>query len=301
MPVRSLHLILTYECPFECDHCFVWSSPDAHRGTISVEDLRTILREAKKMGTVSSIYFEGGEAFLYFPVLLRGLRMARQAGFDVGIVTNGYWATSYEDALEWLRPLKSVGVMDLSISKDAFHYGPQELNRAEIALRAAKDLGLPTSIIAIEDATSSSSQQDWRGRPVTGGPLMFRGRAARNLAWKAKKRPWRTLDRCRHENLADPQRVHLDPFGFVQVCQGISIGNFRDKPLSKILKDYRPKADPVCGPLLRGGPVALVKAYKVPHDRGYADECHLCYEARVALRERFPYILAPEQVYGIPP
>ena len=130
---------------------------------------------------------------------------------------------------------------------------------------------------------------------------MVRGRAARNLAWKMGKRPWRTFDRCRHENLADPQRVHLDPFGFVQVCQGIAIGNFRDKPLSKILKGYRPRADPVSGPLLRGGPKALVEAYHIAHDRAYADECHLCYAARSAIRDRFPYILAPEQVYGIPP
>jgi len=300
MAVTSLHLILTYECPFECDHCFVWSGPSAHRGVMSVEDLRTILREAKKVGTVTSIYFEGGEAFLYYPVLLKGLRMARKAGLDVGIVTNGYWATSYEDALEWLRPFKSIGIMDLSISNDPYHYGADELNRAEVARRAARDMGLPASFIAIEEPTPGD-RQGRQGGPVKGGALMVRGRAARNLAWKMGKRPWRTFDRCRHENLADPQRVHLDPFGFVQVCQGIAIGNFRDKPLSKILKGYRPRADPVSGPLLRGGPKALVEAYHIAHDRAYVDECHLCYAARSALRERFPYILAPEQVYGIPP
>ncbi len=258
-----------------------------------------ILREAKRIGTVRSVYFEGGEAFLYYPVLLKGLRMARKAGLDVGIVTNGYWATSYEDALEWLRPLRPIGIMDLSISNDPYHYGAGEPNRAEIAQRAARDLGLPVSSIAIESPTRAAVREARHGHPVTGGSLMFRGRAARNLAWKARKRPWETLNRCRHENLADPQRVHLDPFGFVQVCQGIAIGNFRDKPLSKILKGYRPRTDPISGPLLRGGPKALVQAYRIPHDPAYADECHLCYEARVALRERFPYILAPEQVYGI--
>ena len=259
MAVTSLHLILTYECPFECDHCFVWSGPSARRGVMSVEDLRSILREAKKTGTVKSIYFEGGEAFLYYPILLKGLQLARKAGLDVGIVTNGYWATSYEDALEWLRPLESIGIMDLSISNDPYHYGVDELNRAEVARRAARDLGLPASFIAVDEPTPGD-RRGRRGEPVTGGALMVRGRAARNLAWKMEKRPWRTFTRCRHENLADPQRVHLDPFGFVQVCQGISIGNFRDKPLSKILKGYRPRADPISGPLLRGGPKALVEA-----------------------------------------
>ena len=23
----GLHLLLTYQCPFECDHCFVWETP----------------------------------------------------------------------------------------------------------------------------------------------------------------------------------------------------------------------------------------------------------------------------------
>ena len=30
----------------------------------------------------------------------------------------------------------------------------------------------------------------------------------------------------------------------------------------------------------------------------YVDACHLCYEARCALRERFPEHLAPLYVYG---
>jgi hypothetical protein len=29
-------------------------------------------------------------------LLLEGLRMVREVGFDAGIVTNGYWATSIE-------------------------------------------------------------------------------------------------------------------------------------------------------------------------------------------------------------
>jgi hypothetical protein len=31
----------------------------------------------------------------------------------------------------------------------------------------------------------------------------------------------------------------------------------------------------------------------------YADECHLCFETRLALRTRFPQVLAPDQAYGV--
>jgi len=48
----------------------------------------------------------------------------------------------------------------------------------------------------------------------------------------------------------------------------------------------------------KGGPAALVRRFETPHEASYADACHLCYETRHALRERFPEILAPDQVYG---
>ena len=48
-----------------------------------------------------------------------------------------------------------------------------------------------------------------------------------------------------------------------------------------------------------GGPAELVRRYDLPHDDAYVDACHLCYEARAALRERFPESLGPPQVYGL--
>ena len=43
---------------------------------------------------------------------------------------------------------------------------------------------------------------------------------------------------------------------------------------------------------------ALVERYGLPHDETYVDACHLCYLARAALRERWPEILRPAQMYG---
>ncbi|MFN3762619.1 MAG: hypothetical protein ACK4WK_05375, partial [Anaerolineae bacterium] len=55
---------------------------------------------------------------------------------------------------------------------------------------------------------------------------------------------------------------------------------------------------PVVGPLLEGGPAALVEHYGLPHEAAYADACHLCYAARGVLRGRFPEVLVPGQMYG---
>ena len=93
MTLSGLHLLLTYQCNLECDHCFVWGSP-WQSGTMTLDVIREALDQAADLGSVKWIYFEGGEPFLYYPVLLEGVRRAAGRGFKVGIVSNGYWATA---------------------------------------------------------------------------------------------------------------------------------------------------------------------------------------------------------------
>ncbi len=128
--------------------------------------------------------------------------------------------------------------------------------------------------------------------------VMFRGRAAKNLVDRVPHRDWRQFTRCPYENLKDPGRVHIDPLGNLHLCQGISIGNLFKIPLSRLSKDYDPDSHPITGPLLNGGPVKLAKKYGLRHKKAYADACHMCYEMRLALRKKFPGILAPGQMYG---
>ncbi|MCK4900646.1 MAG: hypothetical protein KAS38_17830 [Anaerolineales bacterium] len=78
------------------------------------------------------------------------------------------------------------------------------------------------------------------------------------------------------------------------------MGNLFHMPLSEICETYYPKAHPIIGPILDGGPAELVRRYELPQNDGYSDACHLCYEARQALRQRFPDTLTPDQMYGVP-
>ena len=107
------------------------------------------------------------------------------------------------------------------------------------------------------------------------------------------------MKECPHEELEHPGRVHLDAYGNVHICQGISMGNAWQTPLSELVRDYDAGLHPICGPLVRGGPAALAGEYNVDHEAGYVDECHFCYAVRTALLERFPDYLAPRQVYGL--
>ena len=298
--LTGLHFLLTYRCNFECDHCFLYCSPES-AGTFTIEQVTSVLEEAEKIGTVEWIYYEGGEPFLYFPLLRESIKRASKRGFKVGIVTNGYGANSEQDAELWLRPLAESGVSFISISNDSFHYDDESENPATIASAVAQKLGIATSPICIEPPKikQPSSDAEDKGQPVVGGEVMLRGRAVDKLTGNLPLRAWNTLQECTYEDLESPSRVHIDSFGNVHICQGISIGHMWQTPLSEIILNYRSDAHPICAPLLKGGPAELAKALGVTPEAGYVDECHLCYLSRKAVIDEFPDYLTPKQVYGI--
>lgn len=302
--LTGIHFILSYTCNFECDHCFLHCSPRA-KGTFSLEQVTRVLDDACEIGTVEWIYYEGGEPFLFYPLLNESIRRARERGFKVGVVTNAYGAITDEDARLWLQPLADSGLSYLSVSDDDFHYGGAAAHAgdtpAAIAHGAAKALGIDTASIAIDSPRVEAQATDDgdKGRPVIGGGAKFRGRAVETLTADLPLRPWRELTECPYEALATPSRVHVDAFGHVHLCQGISMGNMWETPLSQLMSDYRSDAHPICAPLLKGGPAALAGALGVTPAEGYVDECHMCYLCRKASLESYRQYLTPSQVYGL--
>ena len=298
--LTGIHILLTYTCTFECDHCFLYCSPEAS-GTFGLEQIRQLLAQAKETGTVEWIYFEGGEPSLYYPLMIEGVRLAKQHGFKVGVVTNAYWATAQEDAALWLAPLAELGIDDLSISDDTFHQNDETDNTAKIALAAAVKLGMPVGSICIQapQVQAPGDTPVEKGKPIIGGDVRFRGRAIEKLADGLPRVPHTAFTDCPYEELEKPARVHVDTYGNVQICQGISRGNLWQEPLLKMIAGYDPHEHPICGPLLKGGPLQLARAYGITPEDGYVDACHFCFSVRKALLERFPEILAPRQVYGL--
>jgi MoaA/NifB/PqqE/SkfB family radical SAM enzyme len=297
MNLSGLHLLLTYQCNFECDHCFVWGSP-WQSGTMTLRDVRHILRQAQDLGTVESIYFEGGEPFLYYTLLLNGVREAAHMGFQVGVVSNSYWATDADDAVACLEPFAGL-VQDLSISSDRYHYDEALSKQANHASAAAERLGIPLGVISIAQVEARDAGAAVGQLPLGESDVMVRGRATEKLVPLSERRYWEEFADCPYEDLREPGRLHVDPFGNLHICQGISVGNLFYTSLSEVCETYDSEAHPITGPLLAGGPAELVRRYGLAHQEGYADACHLCYEARLALRARFPQTLTPDQMYGV--
>jgi len=263
-----------------------------------LDDISQILDQAEDLGTIRSIYFEGGEPFLFYATTLAGVRMASERGFQTGIVTNSYWATSTRDALEWLRPFKGL-ISDLSISSDLFHADEEMSAQALNAQAAARELGIPIGVISIAQPNAADATAVEGQLPVGESQVMCRGRASSTLVERFDLVGWEQFDACPFENLRDPGRIHIDPLGHTHICQGISLGSLFEVSLKDICAQFDPDSHAITGPLLAGGPAELVRRYDLDLRESYVDACHLCYLARQALRDRFPDILTPDQIYGV--
>lgn len=297
MTLTGLHVLLTYGCTYECDHCFVWSSP-RQSATFTLERLERVLGQGHSLGTVEWLYFEGGEPFLYHALLRRGVRLAAAMGFQVGVVSNAYWATSERDAEEWLADLAG-DVRSLEMSCDEYHGDAEQIARVERARAAAARLGIPAEVIRIASPERAGVPHSAGQLPPGESRLMFRGRAAEALARTAPHHLAAEFAECPYEDLREPGRVHVDPHGFVHLCQGIVLGNVFETTLAEIVRAYDPDAHPIAGPLLAGGPAELARRYGHGLHGGWADACHLCYATRRDLRGRFPALLAPDEMYGV--
>jgi hypothetical protein len=188
-------------------------------------------------------------------------------------------------------------VSSVDLSSDLYHGEANEKAETPEARRgtaAARALSIQCGTMGVETPEGSEVYA-----PQEGGTLMFRGRAVAKLLAGVPRHPWESFAECPYEELNDPGRVHVDPLGYLHLCQGITMGNLFQQPLSELVVAYDPLADPIIGPLLEGGPAELVRRYDLEHEESYADACHLCYMAREALRPRFPEILAPDQMYGV--
>jgi hypothetical protein len=270
-----------------------------------LSEVQQYLEEAKKVGA-KSVWFFGGEPFFYFDLLVGGVEYAKQIGLTPTTTSNAFWAVSEELALKRLRLLKERGLENVSFSADPFHWEYVPLEYLHNAAQAAEKLGIGGEMwncyfvekegdevlrLSREITTRLSAHE------VSVGGVMFQGTATEILAERAPKQPWMRYNKCHNESfqLRSLGFVSIDPYGYVQPCSGISIGNARERKLSEIIRTYDPRAHPILKVLLEEGPVGLAKmAMNYGFEpTEYVDDCHLCCEARKVLLEHYPEYLAP--------
>ncbi len=140
----------------------------------------------------------------------------------------------------------------MDVSDDTFHHGEKEDNNAKHAMAATKELGIEVNSICIKPPDVKNDAEQTKGDPIYLGGPKLRGRAVEKLTKGLPTRPCSEFTHCPYEDFEQPGRVHVDPFGNVHLCQGISMGNMWETPFSSLVEHYDPKNHPIAGPILEG-------------------------------------------------
>jgi hypothetical protein len=313
-------LLYTYRCTIACRHCLFSCSPAQPPLHASLEDGLEFLEQLHATDRV--VHVAGGEAMIFYDELIELWRRADARGIAPHFLeTNASWCTSDGLAIERFGELRDAGAGGVLISCDPYHLAQVDARAYLRARKHAIDAFGPENVITstatpaeIERIAAIGQSEVLLREYVREHPPRLVGRAGENLAGLLPGRPVRELafDELWHPvarrdgtciSEFDPGEmweIHIDPYGNVQTCCGIILGNAREEPLPAIMKDGF-NSNEVVSMVREKGPFGLLDmAIDLGYQArdGYPQKCNLCWEVRKFLRPRFPEALGPNEVYG---
>jgi hypothetical protein len=319
MSVLKIHL--SYHCSAECEHCHLYGSrqPSA---VIPYDLAMMAITELVRLNRLDYVVLLGGEPGLFPELTQRLTTSIRALGLGARIETNASWATGPDRARAFLGPLYAAGAC-VMYSLDAFHEPFVPLERLACAIRVSDELGGQYNLeIPYLDYANRDNSYDLHTRelieelsrrldrkpcaPMFEGPVFFKGRAAERLAAVVAKGRGVPHDVCAavpwwsHGEQDTLELLGLDAYGYLSKECGIALGDLKRDSVERIVKSFDAQRHPILRTLIVQGPLGLAReaaelGYVLKQD--YADKCHLCQEARNALRVRYPEYLAPERHY----
>ena len=313
--IPFLTFLISYKCTNECKHCAIQGSPNQDNSLIELGDVKRYLEDITSNYIVNEVGFFGGEPLLHLDLLVSLMEEVKKYDIPkIGLPTNGYWGKDDEIAKKYALKLKEAGIYRIGFSVDAFHQEFISLDVVRRAIKAAHEagiewIGIMAHTLGSKDEKNLFNEQTKKITEILSkefefceliySPLLVTGRAVNQLA---RNFSMTTIpsDRCL---IFKVPMFMIDPNGWVfhQGCQGICIGNAKEKSLSEIIREFNYRKHPIIGKVAaKGGPqnlleIAIEKGYKP--QKGYADKCHLCFSARNFLRPFFPNILEPSNLY----
>ncbi len=246
--LSNIGLMLTYKCTVACPHCIVAAGPHRTEEMLLEHCFGWIEQaSAYRHGHIKGLALTGGEPFYNVENLARVSGYARDLGFIVSVVTNGFWACTKDAAMGVLSRLPAIQM--ISVSTDVHHQKAIPFDRVKNAVWAARELGRLYNI-----AVCTDNEQDPQYRRIIGDleamgeadrinvSIIFpAGRAQRNARYfNHHTAPEPTIGAC---SAASSPIVFPD--GRVSACIGplltlppvhpMALGNLHQEALSEVL------------------------------------------------------------------
>ena len=159
--LKSVGLMMTYRCQVVCPHCIVQAGPDRCEA-MSTEDACRWTREIAQYegGRIRYLALTGGEPFTNVETLRIVTEYASLHGLAPSVVTNAFWASTPERAIEVLESIPAIKI--LSISTDRYHQLAIPLQRVRNAVTAAETCGVTYSISVCTENEADENYMDLR-------------------------------------------------------------------------------------------------------------------------------------------
>ncbi len=308
---QDIGIIMTYRCPSGCKHCLYNCGPGWEKEAMSPQTLRQALEAVASWPQPPQVHLSGGEPFLYFPLLLEGVRMATGLGLWCYVETSAVWCTARADITGQFEVLQAAGLQAILISCSPFHAERIPPAHTLRAIQAAIEVFGPNRVIVylpnfveiiqyfdLERPTPLSRYEETFGRKEAGRILwqgygiISGGRAGYRLGHLVPRQRAAAFARlnCASDILYAPHS-HLDLYGnFISAfCGGLTVGDWHDLP--QLLADFQAgRYPPLVKVLLEEGPYGLGKLAQEqygyqPLPDGYTGKCHLCVDVRRHLVE----------------
>jgi MoaA/NifB/PqqE/SkfB family radical SAM enzyme len=321
MKLTGITWITTYNCNISCAHCFFETQGlKKYMDTKMVDEALASLKNTKHMFWQ---HLSGGEIFLEEERLFDIIRTIRKHfKKDIGLSTNAFWAKEEEQTINKLKTLEGMGVTGIALSADYYHQQCMRIKGPQLLAKLLKERNLNThsyimgarlasDVLHAEEINNQSEKiaaevNQNLDLPYAKATERSIGKGSLINVPKKKGVPQgkcTELNTCLGERSPfNPAMIWIDPYGNVSICYGVIIGNLHQQSLNDIVENYNPEKFPYLQELAEHGPktlynACLEKGIEMPTE--YYDECDLCYQSRLKLKEISPAVFGPEECYPV--
>lgn len=147
---KLLTILPTHKCTASCESCCFGCSPRINH-KMSFDDMKYHVDQAvETFPTLRVMVISGGECFLLGKDLDRIIAYSSQKGLITRVVTNAFWATTYDIAYSRLLQLKQAGLCELNLSTGKNHQQYVNPNNIVNAATSGARVGFKPIQIAFE-------------------------------------------------------------------------------------------------------------------------------------------------------
>jgi len=139
---RSLFILPTNYCTLNCAHCAIQDKTKP-RSDLDMDTIEKLIRDTSAYHFGMLIISGGGEPMTIEETVLKRILLAsRKVNLFSRIVSNAYWATSFEETIHRLRPLTENGLNQIVVSVSESHQEYVKYDNILHVVKAANVLSL---------------------------------------------------------------------------------------------------------------------------------------------------------------